>query len=98
MRLNKEEHEIAEKMIQVDGNKKKIKTYLQKERGKPVPIKLLHNIQTKNNLKVQGGGSETVLEKLYNALTTVPNARVRFISSQDDELIGNYKIVIYVGS
>lgn len=90
MRLNENELVVAEKMVAVDGNKKKIKMYLQKERGKPVPMKLLHNLQTKNNSKMQGG-SEPVLQKLYNALTRVPDARVRFISNQDDEFIGKPK-------
>lgn len=61
VRLNADELAIAEKMVKVDGNKKKIKMFLQNERGKPVPLKLLHNIQTKNNKNVQGG-SETILQ------------------------------------
>lgn len=91
LRLNKDELDIAEKMIKVDGNKKKVKMYLQNNRGKPVPIKLLHNIQTKANSKIQGVSEETILEKLYNALTSIPDARVRFISNQNDELIGKWK-------
>lgn len=96
--LNHENHLItkqvydhySEKMVKVDGNKKKIKMFLQNERGKPVPMKLIHNIQTKNNKKLQGG-SETVLQKLCNALTSVQGARVRFISNEDDEFIGKWK-------
>lgn len=89
MRLNKDELVIAEKMVKVDGNKKKIKSFLQNERGKPVPIKLVHNLQTKMNSAIQGASDENILEKLYQALMTIPNSRVRFISNEDDnELIG----------
>ncbi|KAJ6639656.1 hypothetical protein Bhyg_12403, partial [Pseudolycoriella hygida] len=60
LRLIDTEVAKAQEMIEVDANKKKVKMVLEKQRGKPVPIKLLHNLQTKINEEKQAG-SEPIL-------------------------------------
>lgn len=87
VRLKESELTVAQQMNDVGGNKKLIKMYLQKQRGKPVLMKTLHNIQTKSN-EQKKGGPENMLETIYNAMKTIPAAIVRVICNQDDEFIG----------
>lgn len=87
MRLTIDEKAVAEKMIKAGGNKKLIKSFLENERQNEVAVTSLHNLQTKLNKAAQGP-SENPLENLHVALSNVPNARIRFIDNQSDELIG----------
>lgn len=88
MKLTTEQVKTATEMIGVGANKKKIKMHLMKERGgKPVAIKQIHNVQTNIQKKMHGGGDND-LQKLYDILSTIPNVKVRFISNQENELVG----------
>lgn len=87
LRLNQEQVMEAKKMIQVDGNKKKIKLRLMKESGKPVQMKSLHNLQTKMYLEQQSNPNDE-LATLHEMLSKIPNAVVRFVTNQENECIG----------
>lgn len=95
MRLKEDEETEVRNMIKVGGSKKLIKSHIEKKRETPVPIKLLHNLQTKMNAAVEGP-SENPLENLHASLSLVPNVRVRFISNQNDELVGKW--IIYINN
>lgn len=94
MRLDTDEIAEANNMIKVGGSKKLIKSHFEMKRKTPVSIKSLHNLQTKMNAAIEGP-SENPLENLHKALSQVPNARVRFICDENDDLIGKW--IIYVG-
>lgn len=92
VRLTGEVLSKAEEMIEVGGNKKKIKMHLAKLTGKTVPMKTLNNIQT-NMQKKKSVGADNQLDQLYNVLKDLPDTIVRFVSNTDDELVGNFVIV-----
>lgn len=96
VRLSDDDLNIAKQMIEVDGNKQRIKIYLTKKSGKPVLLKALHNIQTNNHTE-KNVGPHNELQKLYNILANIPNANVCFISDDDDVLVGKivYSPFIY---
>lgn len=92
LRLNDEDTMEAQKMIRVDGNKKKIKMLLMRKLGKPVPIKALHNLQTKMSSEQQCDPDDT-LASLHEILSKIPNATVKFVTNQHNELLGKRVIV-----
>lgn len=84
LRLTPSQQLEAKRMISVGANKKLIKMMLMKETNKPVQLKTLHNVQTKMLLEKQSGE----LTKLCNILENIPNARVKIITNQENELLG----------
>lgn len=79
----------AQKMIKVDGNKKKIKAYLTEMSEKSVLIKTLQNIQSKEK-KDKNVPAVDQLRKLYDIMSTIPDATVCFITDDEDELVGKF--------
>lgn len=74
-------------MIAAGANKKKIKMHIMKKSGKVVLMKTLHNLQTEIQSKL-GKGPITDLQKLHDALAAVPGAKVRFVSNEENEFVG----------
>lgn len=87
VRLSGEVLVTAQQMIRVGGNKKKIKLDLTRQTGKPVLMKTLHNIQTKDQAQKFVGPDDAFL-KLYDILAAISNANVCFITDEGDELVG----------
>lgn len=89
MQLSAEQQKLTEAMISADCNKKKIKVDLMKQTGKPVPMKMLHNFQTKlQNKKTSGNGND--LQKLFDALTATEGSTVRIVANDANEFVGEY--------
>lgn len=97
VRLSGNELIAAKRMIEVGGNKQKIKAHLTKVTAKPVLLKSLHNIQTNIN-KEKNVGPENELHKLHDILAQIPNAIVSFISTDDNELFGKLDRIFTVYS
>lgn len=87
MKFSAEQELAIGKMLSVGANKKMLK--LMKETGKPVMMKQLHNLQTKLQ-KAAHNGPGSDLQKLFDVLVTIPGAKVRFISNDDGEFVGNF--------
>lgn len=77
----------AEQMVQVGGNKKKIKMLLQEQTGKPVLLKSIHNIQNSNQQHNQGTPGDQ-LKMLYDVLSQITDSYSCFVTDEDDELVG----------
>lgn len=90
VKLSKESAAKVQNMLSVGANKRKIKADLMKETGKPVLMKTIHNIQTKIQQKIQNADGN-VLQKLYDVMVSVPGAKVRFISNDEDRFVGTYE-------
>lgn len=89
MKLSPEHQKLAESMISLDCNKKKIKVDLMKLTGKPVAMETLHNLQTNlQNGKSNSNGND--LQKLFDALTATEGSTVRFIANEANEFVGKY--------
>lgn len=80
----------AQEMIQVGGNKKQIKMQLTEQTGKPVLMKTLHNLQTKEQNQ-KHVGTDDQLRNLYDILSAIPNINACFITDDQNELVGNLK-------
>lgn len=86
LRLSNEAVEKAKEMIEVGGNKQKMKSYLTKRYGKPVLLKTLHNLQTamqKNKIP-----QVDELQQLYDILSEIPNANMCFVCDDNDDFVG----------
>lgn len=76
-------------MIALGVNKQKLKAHLMKDGKTIVPLKLLHNIQTKQRLSKEAGTKETELKELLDELNKIPHFTVRVFTNGENELIGN---------
>lgn len=77
-------------MIEAGGSKQKIKALLSKEREAPLPVKLLYNLDTKIRLAKQPNCESDDFKNLVEMMGTVPNARIRIITTDRDEFLGVY--------
>lgn len=92
LRIPPEKLPEVEKMIALGVNKQKLKADLEADGKLIVPLKVLHNIQTamnKRNESVYSGDDE--LQRLLKKLQEIPNAKVRVVTSDTDELIGKFR-------
>lgn len=93
MRLSPVEQSQAMKMISMGANKKKMKMDLMNQRGgKPVSLKNLHNLQTKMQQHTKNSSTND-LQTLYECLSQIPRAKVRFIINQANEILGKYSLL-----
>ncbi len=89
MRIPPEKLPEVKKMISLGVNKHLLKLDLMADGKSIVPLKLLHNIQTKlraENQKEYKGTDE--LQDLLNMLQEIPNARIRVVTNEENELVG----------
>lgn len=98
MRIDNEQLKTVEKMIEIGGNKQKIKADLMKNGNKVIALKTLHNIQTKQRKEKQGSNDVDSMEKLLQQLQQVPNARIRVVTNEDLELIGKYSNFVFAST
>lgn len=89
MRISEDKIKNVEKMISLGVNKQKLKVDLMADGETIVSLKTLHNLQTKMRLSKKGNSNEDHLQKLLERLREVPNARIRIVTNEDNELIGN---------
>lgn len=89
LRLDKEKLEEAEKLVALGVNKQRLKMYLMRD-GSVVPLKTLHNIQTRLNNLFNNGTPENHLLDMLHEMEKIPNARVRVSVNEKDEIIGNF--------
>lgn len=88
LRLPEEKLKDVERLLRLGVNKQKLKADLEAE-GLIVPLKILHNIQNKMNRSRQNAYTgDDELQKLLQQLREIPNATVRIVTNEDDELIG----------
>lgn len=90
VRLTPKEVEDLRKMMDCGANKQKIKANLMKEREAALPLRVLHNFQTKVHLEKQTSNRKDDLKRLIEMMMTVPNAKVRVVVDENNELIGVY--------
>lgn len=96
LRIPPEKLQEVEKMISLGANKQKIKANLMQEENRIVSLKTLHNIQSKlrhQNQHKYDGNDE--LQKIFQKLQEIPNATVRVVTSDQNELIGMWHIVYF---
>lgn len=89
LRLNADKQLEAEKLISLGVNKQRLKMYLMKD-GSTVPIKILHNIQTKQRNSYKKSSGQNELKDLLEEMNKVPNAKVRVYVNDEEELIGKF--------
>lgn len=87
LRIKKDKLKDVERMVSLGVNKHKLKADLMKD-GDIVPLKTLHNIQTRLQMGLQQNYSGNQLAKMLERMREVPNARTRVIVNSDNELIG----------
>lgn len=75
MKLTNQEEAFAESMIKCGSNKQKMRHHLMADREATVPLKTLHNLQTK--LNVNAKNSENELESLVLEMEKVLGARIK---------------------
>lgn len=90
VRLKDKEIKVATDMIACGANKQRLKAFLSVDRESPLPLKLLHNLQTKIHLEKQSADRSGDLQKLIEMMLSVKNARVRLIVNQQNEFVGVY--------
>lgn len=76
--------------FQPPPSKQRIKALLSKGRDAPVPLKVLHNLATKNRLSKQANDRKDDFKNLIDMMASVPNARIRIITNDQDEFLGLY--------
>ncbi len=89
LKIPAEKVEEVKRMITVGAKKRLIKLDLMKDSKTNVPLKVLHNLQTKMQKENQSefdGANE--LEKLLKKMQEIPNARIRIVTDEKNELIG----------
>lgn len=96
MRIDAEQLESVEKMIELGANKHKLKAHLMKDGKTNVALKTLHNIQRKVIQRKEDNNDGDVMQKLLERLQQVPNARIRVVTSEESELIGNYAYSVVI--
>lgn len=92
MRLTADEKAAVTEKIKCGSNKQRIKVDLMEKRnGQPIAIKCIHNIQTKMRADVhQLIAEQTELEKLLENMKQIPNARIKVVVNESNELVGIY--------
>lgn len=90
VRLTESEAAEATKMIEAGGSKQRIKALLSKGREAPVPLAVLHNLDTKNRLSKQTNNRKDDFKHLIDMMASIPNARIRIITNDQNEFIGLY--------
>lgn len=93
MHISADKIKDVEKMISLGVNKQKLKADLMADGVTNVALKALHNLQTKIRKQKEGSSDEDYLQKLLDRLNEIPNAKIRIVTCQDNELIGKYKSV-----
>lgn len=90
MRIPPEQLPEVERMIALGANKQLLKLDLMSN-GAIIPLKALHNVQTAVKAKKQNQyeGADD-LEKVLSKLQQIPNAKVRVVTSEENELIGKH--------
>lgn len=88
VRLTENEVELVKPMIACGASKQKVKAFLSINREAPVPLKVLHNLDSKMKQEKQSPNRRDDLKRLIEMMTQVPNARVRIITNENNELIG----------
>lgn len=88
LRILAEKVPEVKKMISLGVNKRLLKADLESDGTTVVPLKTLHNIQTAMNKEKAGNYSGDDLQKVLEKLETIPNARVRVVTNEENELIG----------
>ncbi|KAG4065407.1 hypothetical protein HA402_002805 [Bradysia odoriphaga] len=77
-------------MIEAGGSKQRIKAMLSKGREASVPLKTIYNLDTKIRLSKQTNNRKDDFKHLIDMMTSVPNARTRIITDDQDKFIGLY--------
>lgn len=96
LRILPEKIKDVENMINLGVNKQKLKASLMTDGEKVVPLKTLHNIQTKLRQKNQNNyTADDELTKVLDKLQQIPNAKIRVVTSDQNELIGKSKLYQY---
>lgn len=90
VRLTENEAAEATRMIEAGGSKQRIKALLSNGRDAKVPLKVLHNLDTKIRLSKQTTNRNDDFKNLIDMMTSVPNARIRIIANGQDEFLGLY--------
>lgn len=64
---------------------------MEKRNGQPVSLKSIHNVQTKVHVDLHKlVAEETELEKLLEKMQQIPNARIKVVVNESNELTGIY--------
>lgn len=92
MRLKEDETIEVRKRIACGGCKALIKHDLMKNRDSPVPLKAIHNLQTRDRAERQGLTPDNELERLLETMNEIPDAIAHVIRNEENELIGKYSI------
>lgn len=88
MRISADKVESVQKIISLGVNKQKMKTDLMSDGKTIVSLKHLHNVQTKLRLRKEANYQGDDLQKLLERLREIPNARIRVVTNEENELIG----------
>lgn len=89
LRLNKKQMNEAQNMVRLGVNKTILKASFLKK-GKAVPLKTLHNIQTKQQNAYQRPNGASELHQLLEEFEKIANARIRVFVNDAGELIGKF--------
>lgn len=76
-------------MVRVGVQKTILKAYFL-GKVKTVPLKTLHNIQTKQRNAYQRPNEASELDQLLEEFQKIRNARIRVFTNDDGELIGKF--------
>lgn len=90
MRIDDDKVDNIKKMILMGASKRILKIDLMADGKKIIAMQLLHNLQTKcrKEKEIAYDGNDA-LQKLLNQLKGIPNANIRVVVDDNNELIGN---------
>lgn len=88
VKLTESEVKLVSPMFACGASKQLVKAFISKDREATVPLKLLHNLDSKLKQQKQGFNRKEDLIRLIEMMMQVPNGRVRIISNEENELIG----------
>lgn len=89
LRILPEKLAEVKRMISVGANKHLLKMDLMSDGKTIVPLKVLHNIQTAMRKEKENEfGNANELESVLKKLQEIPNARIRVVTDEKNELIG----------
>src|ERR1700744_2702750 len=89
MRVDPTKMENVKKMLSLGVSKRKLKLDLMADSESIVSLKTLHNIHTKDRLEKQSAYNGDPLQQLLERLHEIPNMRIRVLTDENNELIGN---------
>lgn len=88
LRLPAEKLPEVKKMISLGVNKHLLKLDLMADGKTIVPLKSLHNLQTKMRQEKQAEYGDNELQGVLKKMQEIPNAKIRVVTSDNNELIG----------